>query len=103
MSRPPDWTSVDAPLGRLSDGTQVEQDLLDLVPGREDRVDVLVLPADEPGEVLRAVGRPARPDEQRDVRELVQEQPLQLLGDLLLLRRVEGALELVQQRGCLRI
>src|SRR6185312_3456340 len=51
-----------------------QQDLLHLLPRREDRVDVLVRPGREPFEVLRAVGRPARADEQRDVGQVVEEE-----------------------------
>jgi hypothetical protein len=50
-------------------------------------------------EVLRAVRRPPRPDEERHDRQLGQPDLLQLRGDLLLLRRVERHLPLVKKTG----
>ena len=63
---------------------------------REDRVAEEVLLRREAVEVPGAVRRPARADEQRDDRQVVEEDPLQLRGDLLLLRRVQRPLPLVR-------
>src|SRR5712691_4606148 len=71
--------------------------------GREDRVAEEVLRRVEAVEVPRAVRRPARADEERDDRHVLQEDLLQLRGDSPLLRRVERHLPLVEQLRGLRI
>src|SRR3954453_5640703 len=63
--------------------------------GREDRVAVEVLRRVEAVEVLRAVGRPPRPDEERHDRHVVEEDLLELRRDRMLLGRVERDLPLV--------
>src|SRR3982751_5639799 len=71
--------------------------------GAEDRVAVEVLRRVEAVEVLRAVRRPPRPDEERDDRHLVEEDRLQLRRDRVLLLRVQGDLPLVQKAGRLGV
>src|SRR5262245_4454759 len=63
----------------------------------EDRIAVEVLRRVEAMEVLRAVGRPPRADEERDDRHLREEDLLELRGDHLLLLRVERDLPLVEE------
>src|SRR6266550_5463286 len=76
----------------------------DVVGGRrEDRIPVEVLLRREAVKVLRAVRGPARPHEQRDDRLNLQEDVGHLREQLLLLRRVEGRLPLVEEGGCLRV
>src|SRR5579871_3404648 len=55
----------------------------------EDRITEVILRRVEAVEVLRAVRRPARPDEQRHEGELLQPQLLQRRRGSVLLRRVE--------------
>ena len=65
---------------------------------REDRVAVVVLRRREAVEVLRAVGRPARPDEERDHRQRACSQTAcDLGGERVLHVRLERALPLVQE------
>src|SRR5438034_1823712 len=71
--------------------------------GREDRVAEEVLRVPEAVEVPGAVRRPARPDEERHDRQVVEEDALQLCGVLMLLRRVQRALPLVEQLRGLRV
>ena len=54
-------------------------------------------------EVPGAVRRPAWADEQRHDRQVVEEDSLQLCGVLMLLRRVQRALPLVEQLRGLRV
>src|SRR5690348_6340348 len=63
----------------------------------EDRVTEVVLRRVEAVEVLRAVGRPARADEQRHERELLQPQLLERGRDRVLLVAVERGLPLRQK------
>src|SRR2546421_4185895 len=65
--------------------------------GREDRVAVEVLRRVEAVEVPRAVRRPARADEERHDRQLLEEDLLQLRRDRLLLRQRQRDLPLVEQ------
>src|SRR5690349_12818968 len=67
----------------------------------EDRVAEVVLRGVEAMEVLGAVRRPARPDEQRHERELLEPELLQLRRDRVLLVAVERGLPLRQERRCL--
>src|SRR5438270_13059054 len=62
---------------------------------REDRIRVVVLRRREAVEVLRAVRRPARPDEERHDRQLLEPDLLELRREVLLLRGVESHLPLV--------
>src|SRR4029077_13830845 len=76
----------------------------DVVGGRaEDRVPVEVLRRREAMEVLRAVRGPTRSDEQRNDRLLLHEDARHLREQLLLLRRVEGGLALVEKCRRLRV
>src|SRR5581483_4453547 len=70
---------------------------------REDRVAEEVLRGREAVEVLRAVLRPAKTDEERDDRLQLEEDVLHLRRDLLLLLGAEGRLPLVEERGRLRV
>src|SRR5436189_6003556 len=94
--RPPAWRVVLLPgLAARTDLGERE----DVVGIRaEDRVAVVVLRRVEAVEELRAVGRPARPDEQRDDRELLQPELLELRRDGVLLVEVERELPLGEQR-----
>src|SRR5690349_5234637 len=67
--------------------------------GCEDRVAVEVLRRREAVEVLRAVGRPAWPDEERDDRLVGEEHLRELRRDCLLLLRVEAGSGLVNVAG----
>src|SRR6478736_4165851 len=71
--------------------------------GGEDRVAVEVLRRVEAVEVLGAVRRPARADEERHDWHVLQEELLELRRSGLLLLLVERGLPLVEQRSCLRI
>ena len=64
---------------------------------REDRVAVVVLRRREAVEVLRAVGRPARPDEERDHGQRLQPHGLDLGREGVLDVRLERALPLVEE------
>src|SRR5437762_933867 len=71
--------------------------------GGEDGIAVEVLRRREAMEVLRAVRRPARPDEQRDDRLNLQEDVRNLREQLLLTLRIEARLPLVEKRSRLRV
>src|SRR5262249_43767188 len=64
--------------------------------GGEDRVTEVILRGVEAMEVLRAVGRPAGPDEQRDDRQVLQPQLLELRRGCVLLLGVERGLPLLK-------
>src|SRR5947209_11544516 len=67
------------------------------------RVGVGILLGRPAGEVLGAVGVPGVAHENRDVRKVVEEDLLELVGDLELTLMAGGAVELLQHLGRLRV
>src|SRR6478672_12919494 len=93
-------TRLRACLASGADAREVE----DVVGGLgEDRICEVVLRCREAVEVLRAVRRPARPDEQRDDRLVLEEHRRRLLEQLLLRTRAEGRAPLIDERRRARI